>query len=280
MLTISLMFLLLASSPTASPPEGIDAEVQALLMRLADGGRVGPDSSFSVSQPARRVYELGAVIGGDPRAPAVLAITPSGAAAGMGLRAGDLLLDVNGEALARHPDPASAIQRALADRNGELALKVVRGGRTLSLSGRAAPVSLPAYQLTVGAAPAAGIRAPAACGRVSSFDSLPRARQLFPVKVIAIDGKAPGPANSDVFRVVAGRHELILAELIDSREFSAVANAQRARRGDRYKTLVVDIAPDQTVQLAARLVQAARGSIVSGEYWEPAIHRQVPEPCR
>lgn len=276
LLPLLLVAGMAVASPPAAAPAGAAAEVEALLLRLADSDRLDAGSDFTVSRPARTVYELGAVVAGGDPAPVVLAVTPSGAAERMGVRAGDRLLSANGRSLAGRAQPASWMQQALAEQDGTLRLQVLRGRERLQLHGRATAVPLPAYQLIVGA----GAGTVPGCGRITSFDALPRTQRLFPVKVIAIDGVTAGPSTSNTYRVDAGRHELTLAEAIDSREFNAVSNAMRSRKHDRYKTLAVDVGRGQTLQLAARLLPESRTSVASGGYWEPTVYRVVPESCQ
>lgn len=263
----------------AAPSEAaIAGEIDAALARLAER-QVLADTT--IARPSRTRFELGAVVdvrAADPKGLAVLAVSPDGPAQRMGLRRGDRLLRVNGAEVARAPQPAIALVRAVGARDGNVALAVVRGDRNLALSGRADRIALPAYTLQIGAA-AAGTGA-AACGRISTFDVLPRAQRLFPVTVIAVDGRTP-PTRGEVVRLPAGRHQLLLAERIDSDRFNAVQLKRRDLLGrDRYKTLEIDVAAGTTYQLAAELHGPERMRMAGGDYWSPKVWRSVPEACR
>ena len=118
------------------------------------------------------------------------------------------------------------------------------------------------------------------CGRISVFDVAPRSEELYRARLMNIDGRLPGPAGAKSFRVTPGRHVLEVAELIDPEQFNDVQRRQRDMRVDRYKELVVDVQPDTTYLLGARLVTARRSYITDGSYWEPVIYHQNSEPCQ
>ncbi|MDR0184454.1 hypothetical protein [Lysobacter arvi] len=120
----------------------------------------------------------------------------------------------------------------------------------------------------------------ARCGRISVFDVAPRSEELYRARVMNIDGRLPGPTGARSFRVTPGRHVLEVAELIDPEQFNDVQRRQRDMRPNPYKELVVDVQPDTTYLLAARLVTARRNFINDGSYWEPVIYRQNSEPCQ
>lgn len=282
------MFLLALSAAAAATPvqQQLGAEVDAALLRLADRGAL-PEAGvpITIERPAQTRHELGAVVdvraGGADGLP-VLAVSPGGAAERIGLKAGDRLLALNARRFDGSAPAADALQAALREGDGTLRVEVAREGRTLALSGRADTVTLPAYRLSVGDAGGGGAAAPAdGCGRISTFDVAPRSRQLYAAVLIAIDGETPGPSTSEVFRVSAGRHTLTVAEKIDWRQFSDLQRFQRDRGGrDRYKQIELDVQPDTTYLLGARLVLDQRNSIRDGAYWEPAIWKESAERCR
>lgn len=285
MRTLALLPLLLsvvAGISHASPVDdaAIAREIDAALLRLADRA---PIANATIRRPARVRYELGAVVdvrAADPNGLAVLAISPGGSAARMGLHRGDRLLRVNGANAANAANPASAVIESIAAANGRVDLQVRRGSQTVALSGQAERIVLPAYSLQVGNHAAAAADTVSACGRISTFDALPRHQRLFPVVVIAIDGRTP-PTMGESMRLSAGRHRLVLADNIDSDRFNAVQLKQRENLGrTRYKALEIDVAAGSTYQLAAKLQGPERMKIAGGAYWSPVVSRVVPEPCR
>jgi len=151
------------------------------------------------------------------------------------------------------------------------------------------PVLVPGYRFELAAAPAPGLNAGIAaatlansapggnggCGRISEFPTAPRSQKLYGAKILAIDGKLPGPKGQQNFRVPVGPHEVTLAENIDYRDLPIVHN--RERRGSE-KTITVDVKADTTTIMASRLTEA---SAASGRgYWQPAVWKEIPEPCR
>lgn len=278
--TLLLIALAMPASALATTPR-VDAEMQSLLVRLAEAGQLpGPEQTpLTIERPERVRHELGAVV--DVRQPdragvPVLAVTPGGAADRLGVKAGDRLLAINGQSLAGSDPVADTFRDALAARNGTLELQVARGGQTLSLSGEADSIVVPAYSLTVAAGSAA-----AGCGRVSVFDVAPRAKHIYPVVLIAVDGRLPGPTTADVYRLSAGKHTLTVAEKIDTKQFGSLQQFQRDRAGrERYKTLELDVKPNTTYQLGAQFVLDKRNQINENAYWEPVIYSTKQESCR
>jgi hypothetical protein len=76
---------------------------------------------------------------------------------------------------------------------------------------------------------------------------------------------------------------LTVAEAIDPSRFIGLQNLRRHRLrpgGERYKTLLVEVQPGITYRLAAQFHPDKRNKIVEGEYWDPVIWKETPEPCR
>lgn len=119
------------------------------------------------------------------------------------------------------------------------------------------------------------------CARVSTFDSAPRAQQLFPAVLIAVDGELPGPTGAESWRIAPGKRVLKVAEAIEANRFSAPQNRERDGRSatNRYKTLEIDAQPGITYRLAVRFHPDRRNPMRDGAYWEPVIWKESPEPC-
>jgi hypothetical protein len=118
------------------------------------------------------------------------------------------------------------------------------------------------------------------CGRISIFDVAPRSEDLYRAKLMNIDGQLAGPSGAKSFKLPAGKHVLQVAELINSDQFNDVQLRQRDMRPNPYKDLVVDVQPNTTYLLAARLVPERRNYITDGSYWEPVIYQQNSESCQ
>jgi hypothetical protein len=285
----------------------VRVELRAVMAELVESGAFGSQPSrqiaLDVNTPAQRVSDLGLLV--DSAHPQVdglhvLAVTPDSNADRMGLRAGDVLLALNGASFANDSSAAATLRNTiehLPDRSA-LAFDVERDGRQQTVSGTLASVYLPPMHLTVGdtgalastataatpmvAATAAADPAPAqqGCGRISDFDSAPRQQDLHAAKIMLIDGVTPGPSGTKSFRVNAGSHTLKVAEQIESRYLGFNDRARNAGKNDRYKTLRVDVAPDTTVLIAAHLNPDKRNDPSNGVFWNPVAWKQITESCR
>jgi len=281
----ALAALLLAGAAVAAPPaeERAAEAIDALLAQLQAQGLLADGNGMRIGRAARERYELGAVVTTRPSdggAPEVLAITPGGAAERIGLQPGDRLLAINGVDLAGGAELAQRLRDALQKDGGALALRLRRGDALLDMAGRADVIALPAYELEIKPTAAASSD-PRACARISIAARPPRARQLYPALLHRIDGRTPGPLESDVFRVSPGRHVLTISEMIDNDRFSDIENRQRftLQGPARYKTLELDIQPNTTYRLAVRLINELRTPIRAQRYWEPVLWETRKEPC-
>lgn len=287
-----------AAAPAAE--QRLHDEMQSMLVRLVESGALAGDGALSLSAPASRQPDFGAILdvryrkATDAGLP-VLGVTPGGSAARLGVQPGDRLLAVNGVSLAGlgiDPDgravAARTLREALLANSTALELSIERGAQVQVLRGTVDVVDVPAYRLELGAAIASAALAQAgggdgvsSCGRLSVFDSMPRSQQLYPAVLIAIDGQTPGPSSSEVFRLEPGRHVLRVAEAIDPKQFDSLQRLARDRsQRDRYKELTVDVQPGITYRLASRFDIDQRNSIRDGAYWEPVIWKELPETCR
>lgn len=124
----------------------------------------------------------------------------------------------------------------------------------------------------------------ASCGRVSQFDMAPRNRQVYPARVLAIDGTAPGPSRSDVFRVTPGPHVVRVAELIDSSEFNGVELRRRGMGRVAQADITFEVEPGYTYFVGAQsFLQSDRDAITAQrgrEYWAPVVYQRIAERCR
>ena len=289
-----------AQAADARVEQRVSAELSAVMTELIETGAFGDQPSeriaLAIDTPARRVSDLGLLVDSrrnDGDGLHVLAVTPNGNAERIGLRAGDVVLALNGTALTGTDSAARLRQQVDGLPDGSaLAFQVSRDGSSHTLNGSLSSVYLPAMRLTVGgatqvaatASPASGDAAASAatgCGRISDFDVAPRQQQLHAARIIAIDGVLPGPSGSHSFRVTPGTHLVKVAEDIDSRYLSFSDRARNAGlSGDRYKTLEVEVAPDTTTFIAARLNVEQRTEPRNGAYWDPVAWKQAAETCR
>lgn len=264
----------------------VETEVEAALQNLAAHNALGPAGTpLTVSRPAQVRYELGAVV--DVRKPTpqgleILAVTPDGAAARLGLKAGDRLLALNGKRLDINPASGDALKDAMQAGNGRLKVLASRDGARIEASGQADVVGLPAYALTIG-----GAGGRTGCGFVSYNHLPPRSENVFPAIITTIDGRSTPLGEVNRLRVDGGRHVLTVQEFIPDHRLSATQNRQRylmkrEQMARAYKPLVVDIRPGTHYRIGARLRKDKldRASIRANAYWEPVVWEQVEGQCR
>lgn len=292
-----------AASPGGGPNPAVEQrlreELRALVAELVESGAFGDRSareiSLAVDTPAQRVSNLGLLVdsaqAGDDGLH-VLAVTPGGSAERMGLRAGDVLLSLNGTRLAGTAGAAALLRRQVDDlpNGGALVFEAKRDGRAQTFSGKLSSVELPAMRLTLGAAAAQPsssvgasstppIAAAQGCGRLSDFDVAPRQQHLHGAKILSVDGEVPGPSGSKSYVVRAGHHVLKIAEQIESRYLAFNDRLRNTGPESRHKTIEVDVEPNTTLFVAARLDDARRNEWRDGAYWEPVVWRTTQETC-
>ena len=272
----------------AQTGDGVEAEVDAALLNLAERGALGSfDQPLTITRPAQVRYELGAVVDvrkPDPRGIEVLAVTPDGAAARMGLKTGDRLVAINDRRLDGDAAPAGVLRDAVRDGNGAVRLVAARGKSRIELDGQADVVVVPAYQLTVGEAAA---NTATGCGYVSDSSLPPRSKGLFKAQITQVDGRSTPLGGINRVRVASGRHVLTIGEQIPGYRLSMTQNRQRIRTQQRMmarilKPLIVDIKPNTDYRIGVRLRKDRldNDSIRANEYWEPVVWEQRAIRCR
>lgn len=290
-----------STNATMPVEERVRTQLRAAIAELIANGAFGNQSpheiSLDIDAPGQQVTDLGVLVD-SARDTAdglhVLAVTPGSAAEKMGLRAGDVLVAANGTALGGNGAAAAASLRHSVDNlpsGAMLSFNVDRAGRSQTVSGALASVYVPAMRLHVGDAvqlasngsgtAAIGAQSTSGCGRISDFDTAPRQQQLHAAKIIAIDGQAPGPTGAKSFRVAAGPHEVTVFNKIES-QYLPFNDMQRNSgvSTSHYKKLTVDVAPDTTTFIAARLNTDQRNDWQHDAYWDPVAWKQVAEACR
>ena len=283
---MALMLSLAAAAPAMAQQADtaqLQRDVESALLALGDRGALGTtDVPLTVSAPTQVRYELGAVI--VPRAdgaPAIMAVTPGGAAERLRLRVGDRLVSVNGKALAGAEDPAAAVQAAIAGGDGTVRVEYLRGGKVQASTGSADIVAIPAYQLVVGAATTG------ACdGFVTDQGVQPRSHAIYAADITRVDGRSTPLGHVNRHRVAPGRHVLTVRELVDrtwlnSAQVRTIELMQRRERARSYKSLVVDVQPGTTYKIGARLLRDRLDSesIRANAYWEPVVWAVDPDGC-
>lgn len=281
-----------AMTANGSVDQRVREQLRAVMTELVETGAFGNQSpqqiSLAVDTPAERVSNLGLLVDSVHEyrdGLHVFGVTPGGGAERIGVRAGDVLVALNGNPLTDKSDAANELRRsigALPD-GSPLAFDILRDGRAVAMSGALSSVYLPPMRLMIGTGALLATNAASdgsstgGCGRITEFDVAPRQQHLHAAKIISIDGIAPGPTGSMSYRVKAGQHVLKVAEGIESRYLSFGGRMHSS--GSVYKTLIVDVAPDMTVLIAARLNEDKRNEPKDGAFWDPVAWKQVAERC-
>lgn len=117
----------------------------------------------------------------------------------------------------------------------------------------------------------------AACGRISIFDNAPRQKDLHAAFIVNIDGKLPGTNGQTVYRVTPGKHVLEMIEHINNKYL--VINDRQRTMARKYKTLTIDVAPNTTYSVAARLNQDHAAQWQDGAYWDPVVWNTTTAAC-
>ena len=217
----------------------------------------GPVAAHATDQPARRAtpvaFDLGAVIDvrrPDPAGLRVLAVTPGAAAERAGLRAGDRLQSINGQALAGVAQPAQVLNRALGTGNGELDVELVRDGQPMRITGT----------VDLRRAPAG-----ASCGQViGTIDGLPANSDVRAVDITQIEGRSVPLPTAQRHAVAAGTRVIITREHIPQ-------PAPRPLSSYQSKAFVLDIEPGTTYYVGAKPV--------AGAGWVPFVWQSLKETC-
>jgi membrane-associated protease RseP (regulator of RpoE activity) len=205
---------------------------------------------------------------------AVLAITPGSNAERIGLQVGDRIQSINGRSFVDSRQPASLLGQTLAESGGELRIEVVRNGARQSLAGR---VAAPATSAT---------GAGSGCGFLTTQGTLPRVTQgVYSSQITRIDGRSTPLGTVNRHRVDAGTRVLIVAEGIEELTIAQRrlrALMKRREQARAYKALMVDVAPNTTYFVGARLLtdRLDPDSIRANAYWEPVVWQERSDtPC-
>ena len=260
-------------------------ELDAALLQMSERGDLKDTGAPQVIQkPAQVRYELGAVV--DVRAAQrnglpVLALTPDGPAARVGLKAGDRLVALNGVRLDGTTPPAPLLEQAMQRGAGRVSAEILRGTTPLKLEGAAGVVAVPAYRIEIGP------ETRGACGFVTAHaGTVPKSQGIFRADITTIDGRSTPLQPVNRHRLPVGRHVLVVREFIDrhrlnSAQLLQIDKMKRFAMAKAYKPLVVDVKPNTSYRIGARLLRDRLDtqSLRDNAYWEPVVWEEVPETC-
>ncbi|PPJ43426.1 MULTISPECIES: PDZ domain-containing protein [unclassified Pseudoxanthomonas] len=285
MLTRTLLAATFAAGIASSAVAQSTRELDAALLQMSERGDLKDTGSPQVIQkPAQVRYELGAVI--DVRSAQraglpVLALTPDGPAARLGLKVGDRLVGLNGVRLDGATPPAPLLEQAMQRGEGRVAAEVLRGGTALKLNGIAGVVAVPAYRIEI------GTQAKGACGFVTTHGGVvPKSRDVFHADITTIDGRSTPLQPANRHRLAVGQHVLVVREFIDTHRLNSaqlfqINKMKRFEMAKAYKPLVVDVKPNMSYRIGARLLRDKLDtqSLRDNAYWEPVVWEEVAERC-
>jgi hypothetical protein len=171
------------------------------------------------------------------------------------------------------------VAAAVGAGNGRLELALEREGRPLQLSGEADGTTIPGYRMVIEAGAAPDSR----CGVVSLQQLNAPRENLYPLRILAINGRTVFDPQRMLYTFDPGRHELVVDEEIASQRFAGTAriDRERERRYQRTaKTLVIDIAPGVQYRIGARFLPETGQDIRGNGYWEPVVARRSAQSCQ
>ncbi len=285
MMTLSVAAALFSSPLLLASPQDDERarlELEATLASLNERGLLasGNEKSTQMRAPAQQRWELGAVLDvaeAGNLGPRVLAVTPDGPAARMGLRVDDRVSRINGIEIRGGARAASRLMAAMSERDGDLSIEAFRNGELITLEGTADSLAIPGYTITIdtGAAPNSD------CGRLTVYPWRRVNERIWPVVLHAINGRWPGSENQFQFKLAPGRHVLKLTEQItDVRLNDGFRRNALARRNKDLREFVMDIEPGMTYRIGARFIVEQADQIENGGYWEPVVWRSFGQSCR
>ncbi|WP_447940373.1 PDZ domain-containing protein [Pseudoxanthomonas mexicana] len=280
-----ILFVAVLIGATTSSQAQSTRELDAALLQMSERGDLKDTGAPQVIQkPAQVRYELGAVV--DVRTAQrsglpVMALTPDGPAARIGFKVGDRLVSMNGVRLDGASPPAPLLEQALQRGEGRVVADVLRGSVPTKLSGAAGVVAVPAYRLEIGA------DAKGTCGFVTArAGTVPKTRNIFRADITTIDGRSTPLQSVNRHRLAVGRHVLVVQELIDTNRLSPsqlvqINKMKRFALAKAYKPLVVDVKPNMSYRIGARLLKDKLDtqSLRDNAYWEPVVWEEVAERC-
>ena len=142
-------------------------------------------------------------------------------------------------------------------------------------------VAVPAYRIEIGP------ETRGACGFVTAHaGTVPKSQGIFRADITTIDGRSTPLQPVNRHRLPVGRHVLVVREFIDrhrlnSAQLLQIDKMKRFAMAKAYKPLVVDVKPNTSYRIGARLLRDRLDtqSLRDNAYWEPVVWEEVPETC-
>jgi hypothetical protein len=133
----------------------------------------------------------------------------------------------------------------------------------------------PAFSSQPAAAPAA-----AGCGYISTSAKPPLSEDLYPAEIKRVDGEEVRKLNRH--RLPVGSHAISIQELIGStpRGYTKLRKLGNREVALVYKVVKIDVEPNTSYQIAARLRSDRLDPDQPHAYWEPVVWRSTAEDCR
>ena len=124
------------------------------------------------------------------------------------------------------------------------------------------------------------------CGYASTEAGvIPKSNDLFRAGITQIDGRAPRMEKYE-YRLDAGKHVLVVGELIDSTRLNSaqlvqIQKMKRSTPAGFFKVLILDVQAGTSYRIGVRLLRDKLDtqSIRDNAYWEPVVWQEVPQAC-
>lgn len=300
---LALLALVCVTGSVVAQPqsriERLDEALRAMLISLAQDPLFSQQEDFDLSyrkQP-EAVVNLGAICdtrgaGADREGLPVIAVTPGSTGASMGLRAGDRLLEINGQSLVGLGVDSDGealamvrMQQVLleATAGDPVTLEVNRDGSALKLTAPLQKWQLPKVELALSMPSAAADSRTEGdpdtpCGTISLYEPPPDDFDLYPAYLTGINEKNSGAVMRHFQYLHPGPYELLVTDLIPSRELRQRHTRFSHRRS--AKSLRIDVADGMVYHVAAKLLYDRKEQAEHEEYWEPVVWRLEPGFCK
>jgi len=122
---------------------------------------------------------------------------------------------------------------------------------------------------------------PAACGYVSAAAKPPQSDSLYPAAIRRIDGKDLPTRALSRYPLSVGKHSLSIQELVADtpRGYTALRKLGNKEVAVVYKIIEIDVAPNMSYQIGAKLDKSKIDPKRPNDFWEPVVWKTLEQGC-